>query len=88
MSTILKQHFKSPFPALNVRRRQEDIATDTVYANVPAVDNGSLAAQIFVGVDYLVTDIFGVKTDKQLLKTLQDVVRKRGAPTRLISDSA
>ena len=38
ISTILKKHYKASHPALNVTRRNEDIATDTVYSNTPAVD--------------------------------------------------
>ena len=88
MSSHLQRHYKSPFPALNVNRRQEDLATDTVYADTADIEHGHTAAQFFVGTTSLVSDVFGVKTDKQFLQTLQDVVRKRGAPHRLISDSA
>jgi len=41
LSTVLKCNFKSPFPALNVHRRNEPVATDTVYSNTAAIDNGS-----------------------------------------------
>ena len=40
MSAILKKHYKSLFSALNVTRRDEPVATDTVYSNTPATDNG------------------------------------------------
>jgi hypothetical protein len=33
MSTYLKRHFKSPYPALNVHCRNEPVATDTVYSD-------------------------------------------------------
>ena len=36
----------------------------------------------------LVSDVYGVKTDAQFLQTLQDNVRKRGAMSKLVSDSA
>jgi hypothetical protein len=40
-SPTLKKHFKSPFPAMNVHRRDEPVATtDTVYSDTPAVDSG------------------------------------------------
>ena len=39
-SEILTKRFKSPNPALNVHRRSEPVATDTVYADVPAIDPG------------------------------------------------
>jgi hypothetical protein len=45
----LCKHFKSRFLSLNV-------ATDTIFSDTPAVDNGSTCAQIFVGMDTLVTD--------------------------------
>jgi hypothetical protein len=60
--TILKKHYKSPFPALNVKRRDEPVATDTVYSNTPAIDGGETCAQIFVGTKTLVTDVYGMKT--------------------------
>ena len=88
MSTVLKKRFKSPNPALNVHRRNEAIATDTVYSDVPAIDGGEIAAQIFVGMDSLVTDVFGMKSDKQFVNTFEDIIRRRGAPTKLISDRA
>ena len=87
-SNQLKKHFKSPYPACNVQRRQEPLATDTVYSDTPAIDNGCKVAQIFVGTESLVTDVFGMKTEKQFVNTLQDIIRQRGAPTKLISDSA
>ena len=67
MSTILKKHYKSPNPALNVHRRDEPVATDTVYADVPAVDSGGVtSAQLFVGTKSLVTDVYGMKSDKHI----------------------
>ena len=86
--TILKRAFRSPNPALNVPRRNEDVATDIVYSDTPAIDNGSVAAVIFVGTSTKVTDIYGIKTDSQFVNTLQDNIRERGAPSRLLSDRA
>jgi hypothetical protein len=37
MSTYMKRRYKSPFPALNVHRRDESVATDTVYSDTPAM---------------------------------------------------
>ena len=37
--------FKSPFPALNVYRRNKDVATDTIYSTVLAVGDGSTYTQ-------------------------------------------
>ena len=87
-STMMKKHFKSPFPALNVHRRNEDVATDVIYSDTPAVDSGATAAQVFVGCSTKVITAFGCKTDKEFINTLEDEIRRRGAPNRLVSDSA
>ena len=39
---------RAPFPALNVRRRNESVATDTFYSDTPAIENGAVAAQFQV----------------------------------------
>ena len=36
----MKRHLKSRNPALNIPRRHEAVATDTVYSDTPAVDSG------------------------------------------------
>ena len=87
-STHMKKAFRSPFPALNVHRRQEPVATDTVYSDEPAIDDGSMAAQLFIGRSSLVTDVYGVKTDQQFVSTLEDNIRRRGAMDQLVSDRA
>ena len=60
---VLLKHFKSRFPALNVRRRHEEVATDTVFLDTPAVDDGAKCAQLFVGRQSLFADAYGMKTD-------------------------
>ena len=86
--TLLKNSYKSANPALNVHRRNESVACDFVYADVPAVDDGATSAVLFVGTDTMVTDVYGVKTDKQFVNTLEDNIRERGAPNKLVSDRA
>jgi len=83
-----RRHYRARFPALNVPRRQEPVATDTVFSDTPAICDGSTCAQIFVGRNSLVTDVYGMKTMKQFVNTLEDNVRKRGAMDKLISDRA
>ena len=61
---------KSPFPAYNVMRRQEPVATDTVYAEVPAIDGGEKMAQFYCGRKSLVIDIYGMKSEKEFPNTL------------------
>jgi len=71
-----------------VHRHQEPVATDTVYADTPAIDDGSTCAQIFVGRESLVTDVYGMKTDKEFINTLEDNIIHQGAMDKLLSDRA
>ena len=88
MSDVMKRFYKSPYPALNVARRNEDLLTDVVYSDTPAIDDGSTRAAVFSGRTSHVMDVYGMKTDKQFVNTLEDIIRDRGAPTRLLSDHA
>ena len=45
----MKKYLKSRNPALNIPRRYEAVATDTVFSDTPAVDIGAKQAQVFVG---------------------------------------
>jgi hypothetical protein len=84
----MRKHFKSRFPALNVHWRNEAVATDTIWSDTPAVDDGAKFAQLFVGRQSLVTDIYPMKTDKEFVNALEDNIRHRGAMDKLISDHA
>ena len=48
----MKKHLKSRNPALNITRRNESVATDTVFSDTPAVESGVKQAQVFVGREY------------------------------------
>jgi hypothetical protein len=76
----MRWFYKSPFPALNVARRNEDLLTDIVYSDTPAIDNGSTSAAVYSGRASHVLDVFRMM--------LEDIIRDRGAPTRLLSDHA
>lgn len=85
----ITQTIKSPFPANNVWRRNEPVASDTVFAAVPAVcTNGHTMAQIFVGRKSLVIDVHSMGTEAEFVNTLEDQIRKRGAMDKLVTDSA
>jgi len=84
----LRKHCKSRFPDLNVHQRNEPVATDTIFLDTPAVDNGSTCAQIFVGTESLVSNSYGIKSDGEFVATLEDDIQKRGAMSKLISDRA
>ena len=68
----LKQTYKTPFPTCNVLRRNEPVATDTVYSTTPAFDNGSKLAQIYVGRNTLVMEVYPTKSEQEFISTLQD----------------
>ena len=82
----LKKHFKSRIPVFNIPRRNEPVATDTIFSDTPAINDGSTMAQFFVGRETLVCDAYGINTQKQFINTLYDNIRFRGAMTTLITD--
>ena len=62
----LKKHFKSRNPVFNIPRRNEPVATDTVFHDTPAINDGSSMAQFFVGKDTSVCDAYGIKSPNSL----------------------
>ena len=85
-STHIKKTFKTPFPEYNVQCRNEAVATDTVCSNIPAIDNVASMAQLYVGRESLVTDVFSMKTEKHFVNTLEDEICRRGAMDKLVSN--
>ena len=86
LGTYFKKWYKSPFSACIVHFQIEYVATDTVNSDTPAIDSGDTAAQLFVGTESLVCDIYPMKTGKQFVNVLQDNIRRRGAMSKLLSD--
>ena len=82
----IKKDFKSRNPVFNIPRCSEAVATDTIFSDTPAVDDGSTMAQFFCGRDTLVCDAYGIKSTKEFINTLSDNIRTRGAMDTLISD--
>jgi hypothetical protein len=76
VSDTLKQHRRSWIPDCNVRRRNEPVVTDPDFSDTPAVDNGVTTAQVFVGQESLVANVYGLKTDKEFVNTLDDNIRE------------
>ena len=83
-----EKHLKSRNPALNIPRRHEPVATNTVFSDTPAVDSGVKQSQVFVGRETLVADAYPMKSGKQFVITLEANIRMRGAMDKLLSDSA
>lgn len=86
VGTFLKKRYRSPFPAANVPRRNEPVATDKIVSDTPAVDSGATQAQVFVGTESQLTDVYATRSDKEFVNAFQDNIRARGAPTKLLSD--
>ena len=84
----MRKHLKSRFPTFNIPRRNEAAATDTIFSDTPAIDSGVTMAQIFVGKDTLVSDVYPMQSSKQFVHTLEDNIRFRGAISKLMSDDA
>ena len=89
-STHLQKHFKSQNSEANLFHCHEPDATDMIYSDMSAIDGGETQAHIFVGLILRITNIFKVKSGSAecFLGALQDCVRMRGAPTKLIADDA
>ncbi|MCA1807790.1 MAG: hypothetical protein LC687_08095, partial [Actinobacteria bacterium] len=85
----LYNQIASPNPILNIPRRHENVATDTLYSDTPAFDSGSTAAQFFIGrkSHYRTARSLG-SSDRDFAKTLMDEIRKYGAMDKLVSDNA
>jgi hypothetical protein len=88
MSTILKKRYKSLNPTLNMRPRDEPVATNTIYSNTPVINYGITSAQLFVGTKTNTADVYPIKSDKQFVNMLLDNITQCGTPTKLISNRA
>jgi len=85
----LQQTMKSPFPMSNVRRRNEPVCTDTIFADVPAVDtNGQTCGQLFIGRKSLAAAVQGMRSKSEYPNALEDHIREWGAMDKIISDCA
>ena len=74
-SSVMKKTYHSQFPALNVKRRSEPVTTDMVYYDTPDIDNGSKCAQLFVCTKNILTDVYGMNSEKQFVNSLEDKIR-------------
>jgi hypothetical protein len=89
-----RKHFRSRFPACNVDRWNEDVATDTFFCDTAAHDDGVLGhggctmAQLYVGKDSSKTVVYPMRHESEMATTLEDLIRRHGAPNGLFSDNA
>jgi hypothetical protein len=72
-------HFKTRFPAANVARFNDDVTMGTMFADIPAHDDGILghggctrAPQVYCGRRTQLTKGYGMQLESQMPATLQD----------------
>ena len=83
----LFKRWKSPNPAMNVFRLQDDLLTDKIHSNTPAIDGGFTEAQVFFGRKSHIIHPESISRTKSFLRCIQNFVRKWGAPIRMLADS-
>ena len=89
-----RRHYKTWFPSANVSRFNDDVVMDTMFADVPAYNDGILGhggctmAQVYCGHRTQLTKVYGMQLESQMPATLQDFIREVGAPNCLISDNS
>jgi hypothetical protein len=89
-----RKHYRTRWPAANVDRWNEDVATDTFFSDTPAHDDGIFGhsgctmAQIYAGKRSSKLVAYGMNSESQMPNTLEDLIRKHGAPNCLFSDNA
>ena len=88
LSDLPKNNYKSPFSEMNGYHHDEPVATYTIYSDTAAIDDGSTCSQLFVGTKSLVSDVYGMKTNRNFVNNLEDNTHDRGAMSNLIFDCA
>jgi hypothetical protein len=89
-----RKHFKTRFPAANVPRLDEVVATDTFFAAEPALDDGVPGhagvkmVQMYCGKTSQITYAAPMHKESEMPNTLNDFIRKLGAMRGLFSDNA
>ena len=90
----MRRHYRSRFPGANVPRREETVATDTIFSDTPALDDGIMGhggctmLQFYCGCTSEFCVGFPMSNETQVYKTLSDFIRFYGAPKCLFSDNA
>ena len=89
-----RKHFKSRFPAANVRRLPEWFSTDTFFSDTPAHNDGipghggATMFQLYGGIDSHFLAGYPMSSESQMPSTMEDFVRQHGAMKGLMSDNA
>ena len=64
MSDIIKNHYKSPFPKINVHHWYKPVVTDPTYYYTQTIDDGSTCTRLFYGTKLLFLYVYDMKTYK------------------------
>ena len=94
MHYSFRKHFKTRFPAANVRRLPEWVATDTIFWDTPALDDGvtghggATMLQLWAAMEshYLVG--YPMRSESEIPHTLEEYIREHGAMRGIRSDQA
>jgi hypothetical protein len=90
----MRKHFKTRFPAANVSRLDDIVATDTFFSDTPAHDDGIMGhggakmVQLYTGVATQFTKAYPMGKESEMPGTIYDFIREVGAPNTLMSDNA
>ena len=89
-----QKHFKSCFPAANVRRLNKTFSTDTIIMDIPAKDDSigghanCTLVQLFISADSEFTSIYPIHAKSEFPHALQDFIHDHSAMKSLRSDNA
>ena len=89
-----RKHFKPHFPAANVNRIPEWFATDTIFSDVPAHDDGipghggCTMLQLYGGADTHFLAGYPLSSEASMPETLEVFIHDHGAMKGLMSDNA
>ena len=60
----MNKNHRPPFLDLNIKQRNDPVATDVVYCDNSTIDDGSKCVQVSVGTKFVVSDVYGIKYDE------------------------
>ena len=75
----MRKHFKSRFPAANVSRLNEPVATDTFFSELEALDAG-ITDQLYAGVTSHLLAAYPMSHESKMPQSLMDFIREHAAP--------
>jgi Reverse transcriptase (RNA-dependent DNA polymerase) len=88
VSYPLRRHLKPRNPWMNVKRLNEVVSTDPIFANCPSYHSNYIGAQIYYGLESRMINVYGFKEEKDFPATLEDFIREEGAMQALRRDNA